>query len=109
MAQAFENVRNKRNGAAREAVRARANDVMEDFAELRKDVGRLADAAGKAARVEMKHTGTRLGSIRSELGARAQDGASYVTEQVRARPAAAVGVSLGAGLLLGLLLSARRH
>ncbi len=109
MAQGFETARHKRNGAARDAVRARANDVMADFAELRKDIGRLADAAGKAARAEVKHTGARLGSIRTELGARAQNGASYVTEQVRARPAAAVGVSLGAGLLLGLLLSARRH
>jgi hypothetical protein len=52
MAQAFDTVRSKRNGAARDALRARATDVMDDFAELRKDVGRLADAAGKAARAK---------------------------------------------------------
>ena len=44
----------RRNGAMRHNVRARANDVLDDFAELSKDVSRLADAAGKAARAEVK-------------------------------------------------------
>lgn len=110
MAQAFETVaRSKRNGAARDAVRARANDVMEDFSELRKDVGRLADAASKAARDEVKHTGARLQKVRGSLKARASESAAYVGDKVREHPGASVGIAVGAGLLLGLVLSGRRH
>jgi hypothetical protein len=50
MAQAIQAER--RNGAARTALKARASDVMDDFAELRKDVNRLADAAGQAKSVK---------------------------------------------------------
>lgn len=109
MAQSFETARGRRNGAARDALKSRASDVMDDFAELRKDVGRLADAATKAARAEVKQTGSRFQKLQSDVSARTRGGAEYVTEHVRARPATAVGVSVGAGLLLGLLLSARRH
>jgi ElaB/YqjD/DUF883 family membrane-anchored ribosome-binding protein len=110
MAQAFETVgRNKRNGAARDAVRARANDVMEDFTELRKDVSRLADAASKAARDEVKHTGARLQKMRGSMTARASESAAYVGDKVREHPGASVGIAVGAGLLLGLVLSGRRH
>ncbi len=110
MAQGFETVaRSKRNGAARDAVRARANDVMDDFTELRKDVSKLADAASKAARDEVKHTGVRLQKLRGSMKQRASEGATFLTERVRERPGASVGIAVGAGLLLGLLLSARRH
>lgn len=110
MAQASETVaRNKRNGAARDAVRARASDVMEDFTELRKDVSRLADAASKAARDEVKHTGVRLHKLSGSMRQRASQTASYVNEQVREHPGASVGIAVGAGLLLGLMLTARRH
>lgn len=110
MAQAFETVaRSKRNGAARDAVRARVNDVMDDFSELRKDVGRLADAASKAARDEVKHTGIRLNKLSGSMKTRASESATYVTDKVREHPGASVGIAVGAGMLLGLILSARRH
>jgi ElaB/YqjD/DUF883 family membrane-anchored ribosome-binding protein len=109
MAQASETIgRSRRNGAARGALRARTNDVLGDFAELRKDMGRLADAATKAARTEVRTAGHRLERMGRDLRTRADDSASYVREQVRTHPGAAIGLSLGAGLLVGLLLRMRR-
>lgn len=107
MAQLDTSMRGKKNGHARVALKARANDVLDDFSELRKDMSRLADAANKAARDEVKHAGHRLELIGKEVRTRANDGAGYAVDKVREHPAAALGISLGAGLVLGLLLSRR--
>ena len=107
MAQLDASVRGKKNGHARTAVRARANDVLDDFSELRKDMGRLAEAANKAARAEVKHAGRRLDLVGKDLRGRARESAGYTVEKVRQHPGAAMGISLGAGLVLGLLLSRR--
>lgn len=108
MAQAQQDTpRSRRNGSARHALKARTEDVISDFTTLRKDVNRLANAAGEAARSEVRSTADRLQRIGGDLRARVDDGAGYVTEQVRTHPAAAVGLSLGAGLVLGLLLRRR--
>lgn len=107
MAQLDTNMRGKRNGHARAALKARANDVLDDFVELRKDVSRLADAANKAARDEVKHAGKRVGSFGKDLRTRASDSAEYAVEQVRTHPAAAIGISLGTGLIAGMLLARR--
>ncbi|MBK8542792.1 MAG: DUF883 family protein [Caulobacteraceae bacterium] len=84
-----------------------AQAMLDDFTELRKDVNRLADAANKAARHEVKHASQRFTTIGKDLRTRANDGAEYAVERVREHPGAAVGISLGAGLVLGLLLSRR--
>jgi len=97
----------RRNGAMRHTVRARASDVLDDFAELKKDVSRLADAAGKAARAEVTTAGKRVRHIGVDLSERARSSVDYATTQVREHPGAAIGITLGAGLLLGLLLSRR--
>jgi ElaB/YqjD/DUF883 family membrane-anchored ribosome-binding protein len=90
MAQAMNTAaRGKRSGNTRDAVKARAADVREDFGALRKDIGRLADAASTT----LRH--------------RASEGANYVSERVREHPGAAMGIMLGAGLLLGMLLAHR--
>ena len=108
MAQAMDaGTRGRKNGAARGALRSRATDVLDDFSELRKDMGRLADAASKAARAEVASAGKRLEKTGRELRSRATDSAHYAAEQVRAHPGAAIGISLGAGLLIGMLLSRR--
>lgn len=109
MAQAIHesNARNKRNGAARNALKSSANDVLEDFEELKKDVAKLAEAARKAAKSEVHHAGAQIGEIGRTLRGRAEERATYLGDQVRERPGAAVGVSLGVGLLIGLLLSRR--
>lgn len=108
MAQAMDTrSRGRKNGLARDALKARASDVLDDFAELRKDVSALADAAGRTARHEVNNAGTRLISVGKDLRERAATGAEYAREQVRERPGAAIGISLGAGLLIGLLLARR--
>ncbi len=107
MAQLDSTMRGKKNGHARTAVRARANDVLDDFSELRKDMTRLADAANKAAREEVKHAGQRLDVLGKDIRGRASERADFAIEKVRAHPGAAMGISLSAGLLIGLLLSRR--
>jgi ElaB/YqjD/DUF883 family membrane-anchored ribosome-binding protein len=109
MAQAFEIAgRGRRNGAARSALKARTHDVAGDFAALRKDMGKLAQAATKAAQNEVRNAGHRLELLGRDISGRAGEGMSYVSGQVRAHPGIAIGASLGAGLLIGLLLSTRR-
>lgn len=107
MAQLDTTTRGRKNGHARTALKARANDVLDDFVELRKDMSRLAEAANKAARSEVKDAGHRLEVIGKDLRTRANDGAGYAVEKVREHPGAALGISLGAGLLLGMLISRR--
>lgn len=97
----------RKNGQARTALRARTHDVIDDFTELRKDMGRLADAANKAARVEVKTVGHRLETLGRSVRERASEAPGYVSEKVREHPGAAIGVSLGAGLLIGMLLTRR--
>jgi ElaB/YqjD/DUF883 family membrane-anchored ribosome-binding protein len=111
MNQASETVgRGRRNGAARGALKARTNDVLGHFADLRKDMGRLADAASKAARHEVRSAGHRLEVMGRDLRTRAGNTAHYVSGQVRVHPGAAIGISVGAGVLIGLLLRGRgRH
>lgn len=107
MAQLDSSMRGRKNGHARAAVRARANDVLDDFSELRKDMTRLADAANKAAREEVKHAGQRIEVLGKDVSSRVSERTGYAREKVREYPGAAVGISLGAGLLIGLLLSRR--
>lgn len=108
MARLDTSARSRRNGNAHGALKSRAEDVFDDFAELRKDVSRLAKAARNSARYEVRHAGDRLGGLSQSLRERATHGAEYVSGKVRERPAAAVGLSLGVGLLFGILLAARR-
>lgn len=131
MPHAFENgISSRRNGV----LRSRANDVIDDLDELRKDIKRLADAATKTINAQVRETAEHLNEARhdiqdrlverasglkdelshrasgfkADLSDRAGRGASYVSEQVKARPAASIGIALGAGLILGMLLSPRR-
>jgi ElaB/YqjD/DUF883 family membrane-anchored ribosome-binding protein len=100
--------RGRRNGhAARNAFKARTTDVLDDFTELRKDMSRLAHAANKAARDEMKSASRKLQDIGRDLRTRADEGAQQAVESVREHPGMAIGASLGAGLLLGFLLARR--
>lgn len=110
MAQALEGSRgSKKNGyAARDALKSRTTDVLDDFSELKKDMSRLADAANKAARAEVSFAGKRLETIGKSMRTRADDGVGYLTERARAHPGAVMGATLGAGLVLGMLLARRR-
>src|SRR5689334_15421465 len=106
MAQASERlVRGKSNG--RDALRSRADDVVEDFEELRKDVGRLYEAANQAARSELRFAKNRVGQLTSDLRDQAAERAQLLGEKVRTHPYTAIGASLGVGLLIGMLLKRR--
>ena len=108
MAQALDTgVRGRKNGHARSALKSRTTDVLDDFTELRKDMTKLADAARKAAREEVKHAGARLEGLGRDMRTRAAEGSEYAVEQVRSHPGAAIGISLGAGLVLGMILARR--
>jgi ElaB/YqjD/DUF883 family membrane-anchored ribosome-binding protein len=108
MAQAMDTAtRGRKNGHARAALQSRATDVIDDISALRKDIKRLADAANLAARAEVKQAGQKLGQAGKNLRTRAGDGANYAVDKVREHPGAAIGLSLGAGLLLGMLLTRR--
>ncbi len=108
MAQSLESgMRGRRNGHARTALKSRTTDVLDDFSELRKDMSRLAEAANKAARAEVQHAGKRLETLGKDMRTRASDSANLAVDKVREHPGTALGITLGAGLLLGLLLSRR--
>ena len=100
--------RGRGNGRVRHALKSRTHDVLDDFVELRKDMGKLAQAASRAARSEVLTTGKRLEEIGRDMRTRAGESVGYVTEQVRAHPGATIGLTLGAGVLIGLMLAARR-
>lgn len=105
----YEGARGKRNGQARDAFRASADDVMEDFAELRRDVSNLAEAAGHAARQRVDETRDRIERLGRGVRERASSGVNSLADNVREHPGAAIGATLGVGVLIGLLLSARRR
>lgn len=90
------------------ALKAGAASVIHDLEELSKDVARLAGATTSAAGAQMRSAQQRLSRLSQEAGARASRSATYVSEQIREHPGVAIGVSLGTGLLLGMLMS-RRH
>ncbi len=101
----------KLNGAARAALRSRAEDLLEDLEELREDAAKLAVAAGQAARAEVRATGARVNHLRDEVEdavrRKAKSGVRYVNENVQSRPAAMIGIAAGVGFLLGLVFSKR--
>ena len=111
MARAHPFAAEKLNGAARLALRSRAEDLIDDLEELRQDAAKLAEAVGTAARAEVRATGARVSHLRDEVEdavkRRAKSGVRYVNENVRARPAAMVGIAAGVGFLLGLVFSKR--
>lgn len=101
-------INGRRNGAARRAVKSRAGDVVEDIEDLRKDISKLATAVSKAARAEADSASDQIRGFSHTIKSRARDGASHLHDQVRAHPAAALGASLGIGLIVGMALTARR-
>lgn len=107
MAQASESFREKSNGAARTALKSRTDDVLDDFAELRKDVSRLYEAASQAAASEMRYAKNRIGQLTNDLRAQATERAEHLGQQVRSHPYTAIGASLGVGVLIGFLMRRR--
>ncbi|HWA01061.1 MAG TPA: hypothetical protein VG841_12180 [Caulobacterales bacterium] len=102
-------MRDDRNGAIRGKLRAQADDVRADLDELRKDVGRFANEIGKTAKVQAASAREHLGDLSRSIQSRAQHRVEEVSGRVREHPFTSVGLSLGAGVLIGLALSMRRR
>jgi len=109
----------KLNGSARAALRARVSDLVDDLEELREDAAKLADAVGNAAKAEVREAQSRVQDFRDDVEkrvrSRVREGERYVRggvgsvrTSVREQPIQMLGVALGAGVVLGLLMSARR-
>lgn len=68
-------------------------------------------ARGQYARSDGKARGAQViegfSAVRNDMGRIASRSAGYVSEKVREYPAAAISLSIGAGLLLGMLMARR--
>ncbi|MET0183360.1 MAG: hypothetical protein ABW199_10780 [Caulobacterales bacterium] len=93
------------NGAAKMDTNT---EVKESLTALRDDASKLGGAIKSAAREKIADQRGRLEDATHELSERAQTIFSRLEERVRNKPAAALGISLGAGLVLGMLMFRRR-
>jgi ElaB/YqjD/DUF883 family membrane-anchored ribosome-binding protein len=89
------------NGASKPNIKHALASVSDGVADVRHDVEQLATTVG----AEVKARAGSLSRAAQETTSRAVEA---TRSQVRERPAAAMGVAAGAGLLLGLLLASRR-
>lgn len=92
------------NGTARTATA----EVKENLTTLRDDAKQLAGSIKGAAKEQLDHQRDKIVGASAEVADRAQTVFSHLEDQVRTRPAAALGITLGAGFVLGLIMSARR-
>jgi ElaB/YqjD/DUF883 family membrane-anchored ribosome-binding protein len=92
------------NGAGKTAT----TEVKETLNTLRNDAKQLAGSLKNAAKETIEQQRDKVVSVGADVADRAQTIFSSLEEQVRTRPAAALGVTLGAGFLLGLMLAGRR-
>jgi ElaB/YqjD/DUF883 family membrane-anchored ribosome-binding protein len=89
------------NGKDRQALRKSLRAVRDDVNTLGQDISELAGAVRSNA-------GSRVRKLRESAEHSAADAIERLQEQVRERPALTIGAAAGAGLLIGLLLAARR-
>jgi ElaB/YqjD/DUF883 family membrane-anchored ribosome-binding protein len=92
MAQTYEGRHQRRNGNG--DLRSHANHVREDVATLQKDLSQLRSDLGGLIAMQWRAAGEQMNS-----------GVNYMSEQVRTRPVASIGVAATAGLLAGLALA----
>lgn len=91
------------NGAGKQA----AAELKESISTLREDASKLGNVLKSAAKEQFAQQRDKLEGATSEVADRAQTIFSRLEEQIRARPAAALGISLGAGFLLAMLMRGR--
>jgi len=92
------------NGSAKSAT----DEVKENLTTLRDDAKNLAGSIKSAAKEQIDHQRGKIAGAGAEVADRAQTMFSHLEDQVRTRPAAALGITLGAGFLIGLMMAARR-
>jgi len=74
-----------------------------DFAQLSEDVKILLSDAGKAARAESRHTIRKGKALADDAAEQALDAKAALEDKIRAHPLTAVGIALGAGILIAAL------
>lgn len=84
------------NGLARNT-----KDVADDVQAFSRDILKLAGAIGDEAK-------TRIDDFSGDARSQMQAAYTRIKERVVANPALALGVAAGAGVLIGMLLRARR-
>ncbi|MBI1197651.1 MAG: DUF883 family protein [Phenylobacterium sp.] len=97
------------------AVSATTEDAAmaaEDAAKLKADIQKaVADAVKRveaAAQQSLEQVRAQSRVYADAAGEQLDEAARVASEQIRARPLAATGAALGVGVLIGLLLAARR-
>lgn len=98
------------NPSAETVIKTAAKDINTslhgiDVESLMTDLGHKLELAVKRALTAVQ---TQSKAYLNEAGARVETAEHYVAEQVRAKPVTAMATALGAGVLLGLLLSSGR-
>ena len=83
-------------------------DIADSIHTLKEDASKLAGSLGSMAKDEIAKGRDHVSDIGSSVTDSAQTLFSELEQRVRTRPAAALGITLGVGVLLGLMLSGRR-
>lgn len=84
-------------------------EVKENISALKEDATKLAGSVKHLAQGAVEDGRHRIEEAREVAVERAATIFTSLENQVRTRPAAALGITLGAGLLLGLMMAGRRH
>jgi ElaB/YqjD/DUF883 family membrane-anchored ribosome-binding protein len=106
-------------GKAGPAVDAALSAVTREFQNLVADVEDLVQATSALTGEELTRAKVKLqarvsaaraylGSVASDITEQARSGAKSADDYVRAQPWRAIGITAGAGLLIGFLLGRRR-
>lgn len=74
-----------------------------DFAQLSDDVKVLLSDAGKAARAESKQTFRKGKELAGDAADHALDAKAALEDKIRTHPLTAVGIALGAGIIIAAL------
>lgn len=74
-----------------------------DFGKLSEDVRTLLLDAGDAAKAESKHTIRKGKALAEDAAEQAMDAKAALEDKIRAHPLTAVGIALGAGILIAAL------
>ncbi len=98
------------NPSAETVIKTAAKDINStlhgiDVENLMTDLGHRLELAVKRALTTVQ---TQSKAYLNEAEARVETAEHYVADQVRAKPVTAMATALGAGVLLGLLLSSGR-
>jgi ElaB/YqjD/DUF883 family membrane-anchored ribosome-binding protein len=94
--------------AATSQMNGKDKHLRKSLRAVRDDVNTLSHDIAELAGAVRVDAGSRVRRLRDRAESSARDTVERMQEQVRERPGVALGAAAGAGLLIGLLLAARR-